>query len=237
MRITHVDPRRRSRQQHAAADQHDPRAGRRRRRCTRTCRRCSTPEGDKLSKRHGARRRAAVSRRRLPAGRGGQLPGAARLGARRRRSLQPRRSSSAGSTSPGCHSVAGALRSGKARMGQPRAHQAHAGRGARRAARCRSCERAGARRRRGPAIRPRSRCCCATARRRWSAMADAAHYFYATVAARRPTLLAEHVNDRTLPALRESARRVPARSTWTARDDRRSRSRRPPPGMGSSPRR
>ena len=58
-----------------------------------------TPEGDKLSKRHGARGRDAVRRRRLPARGGGQLSRAARLVARRRGGLRARRSSSSGSTS------------------------------------------------------------------------------------------------------------------------------------------
>ncbi len=50
-----------------------------------------TPEGDKLSKRHGARGRAAVPRRRLSARGDGQLPGASGLGAWRRGDLFARR--------------------------------------------------------------------------------------------------------------------------------------------------
>ena len=82
-----------------------------------------TPDGEKLSKRHGAR---GVLQYRddgyLPRG-AGQLPGAPGLGARRRRSVQRRASSSAGSTSRDCRRRR-ALRSREAEMAQPRAPEA-----------------------------------------------------------------------------------------------------------------
>ena len=91
-----------------------------------------TPEGEKLSKRHGAR---GVLQYRddgyLPEAIV-NLPRAPGLGARRRRSIHARANSSAGSTSTGLSSVAGALRSRKAEMGQSRAPEAARPRRARR---------------------------------------------------------------------------------------------------------
>ncbi len=62
-----------------------------------------TPEGDKLSKRHGAKSRDAVPGRRLPARGGGQLSSRDSAGRTATTRSSRARSSSGGSTSPDCH--------------------------------------------------------------------------------------------------------------------------------------
>ncbi len=150
------------------------------------------PDGDKLSKRHGARRRAAVPRRRLPARSGGQLPRAARLGARRRRGVHASSSSSTWFD-------LGGLTPSPARFDPDKLkwlNHEHIKRlpeeelGARLAP---FLERAGLDRRAGPRPR-RSARCCAIASPTLVEMADAAHYFYATPHP-APTLVAERVTD------------------------------------------
>ena len=118
-------PRRRPPLQHAQAAAGPRRPRPRAPRATRTCRCCTGPTARKLSKRHGAASVQELREARLPARGGPQLPGAARLGRRRRRhpdldrrswssasgsrtSAAPRRSSTrrscAGSTAATCAS-------------------------------------------------------------------------------------------------------------------------------------
>ncbi len=83
------DPRRRSRQQHAAPDQHPARAGRVASRLCASADRAHA-RGRETFQAAWREGRAAVQGRRLFAGGGRQLPGAARMGAWRRRDLHAR---------------------------------------------------------------------------------------------------------------------------------------------------
>ena len=156
------DPRRRSRQQHAAADQHLPRARRRRRRGTRTC-----PPSWATTARScpSATARVGVTEydaARLPAGGDDQFSRAPRLGAWRRRDRSRATSWSRGST---CRASAPRRHAStrEAALGEPGAHEAHDARGSWARASCRTSLRAGldagggagSGRRRRAAARPR----------------------------------------------------------------------------------
>ena len=168
--------RRRSRQQHAAADQHPARARRDAAGLRASAHRADARRREALQAARCARR-AAIPRRRLSCRSGRQLSGAARLGAWRRRSVLARTTGRV-VRSLGPHAFARTLRSRKAAMAQPRAHQAPRAAGAGPAActvpdRCKFEVAAG----------PSPDAVAALLRDRaptLAEMADAAHYFYAT---------------------------------------------------------
>ena len=112
-------------------------------------------------------RRDAVRGGRLPARGDGQLSRAPRLGARRRRDLHARRSSSRGSTSTAISPAPSRFNAEQAQLGQPGAHEADAATPSSAARSRRSSSARASIRRRAPTP-ARSRHCCATARRRWS---------------------------------------------------------------------
>ena len=220
MRITHVDPRRRPRQQHAAADQHLPRAGRRAAGVRAPADRAG--RGRRTSSR-SATARVGV----LQYEDDGYLPEAmvnflARLGwahgddevfsrERVRRLVRPR-----------AHQpVAVALRSRQAQVGQSRAHEAAAGGRARARGSCRFSSARGSIRRSGPGARARSRALLRDRAATLVEMADAARYFYATPHAARRTLVAELVDRRQSAPRWPSCAREFATRRLDARGDRR----------------
>ena len=155
------------------------RARRRRRRCTRTCRRCWRRTGEKLSKRHGA---VSVLQYRDD----GYLPEAmvnflARLGwAHGDDEIFTRDEFVDWFDLAGLRPSPARFDPDKLQLGEPGAHEADGPGASSARGSCLTCAQAGL----DPAARSRARRrwrrCCATASRTLAEMADAAHYFYAT---------------------------------------------------------
>ena len=101
-------------------------------------------QGEKMSKRNGAKPVTQYPRRRLPGRRDGQLPGAPGLVARRRRDLQPRAVPAVVQPRPPGPQRR-AVRRGQAALGECAAHEGHGRRRARAAGRGSSCKSAASR--------------------------------------------------------------------------------------------